>query len=311
MKVMTMNNISRSKIELFTDKVILTNNVRKSLQSIRDTHSMTGIEGVGMLLLGDSGLGKTTILDKYIKDNLKIEENDELTCINIIKVSIPSKPTIKSLITSILEEVNYPIIAGTESQLTTSLNNCIKKQKIELIIFDEFQHFLREQAQASTRNVTNFIKLIMDKHKLSMVMAGLKSGKEAISSYEELYQRFTFEQVILSPYSLRNEKEIEVFRNYMISIERIIKDLEISIIGLSHDEMLQKVIIATQGVPRLINRLFTKLLTNLKSNHEINIDDFINAYYKIKTNKNYSESFNPFNINSKKKLIELSRWNVD
>ena len=61
---------------------------------------------------------------------------------------------------------------------------------VELLIFDEFQHFLRDQAKSNTRGVVNHIKLMMDQHKLAVVMAGTPAGYRSIAQHDELYQRF-------------------------------------------------------------------------------------------------------------------------
>ena len=303
-----MNNNLKPEIKSFLDKIVTTNKVIEALSSIKNVHQMSGVQGSGMLLLGNPGLGKSTILKKYYKANIKIVEDDHLTTINIIKISIPAKPTIKSVIISILEKANHPVLTGTESQLTLRLNKIIKNQKVELLMFDEFQHLLREQAHISTHNVLNFIKTIMDENKIAIVMAGITSAKKIFSNYDELYQRFSYEIVHLYAYSLNSAYNIQNLRKYLNALHKILADLGIKIIPLNSDEIIQRIFLATDGIPRYIARLYYRILLISDLNNTITIDDFKKAYLNLNANVD-NDLFNPFSVSSKEKLIKMSGWN--
>ncbi|NRP38928.1 hypothetical protein XMA121_001549 [Marinobacterium sp. xm-a-121] len=54
----------------FNSKTILHSQLKTAIKAISNTHSMSGIVGTGMLLLGPSGVGKTKILENYTKTYL-------------------------------------------------------------------------------------------------------------------------------------------------------------------------------------------------------------------------------------------------
>lgn len=192
---------------------------KRAIEDIGRTHAMSGVEGIGMLLMGIPGLGKSSILASYVKHHLA--ERDDLETPDrskepIILVSVPAQPTLKSLIQAVLSASGYEgSTRGTAAELIQKLNELIEERGVELLIFDEFQHFLREQATTNTRGVVNHIKLMIDKHKLAVVMAGTPAGYRSIAQHDELYQRFAQRQTRLIPFQIDSEENLEAFGSYL------------------------------------------------------------------------------------------------
>ncbi|WP_417227900.1 TniB family NTP-binding protein [Amphritea sp.] len=281
------------------------------LKAIGNTHDMSGTEGSGMLLLGMPGVGKTRTIEKYIETYMKgygETESDTLTLCPIVKISIPSKPTVKGLIIKILNTVGHPALSGSEAQLDARLGCFIQKQGVEMLIFDECQHLLKEQAQVITRNVVNYIKTLMDEHKLAIVMSGLPEAKSSITQFEELYQRFTAEHIELRPFSLQSKEDQWQFSGYLNTYKRILKESGIVTIDLSSKPMQERIMLATQGVPRLINRLLEKVLSVGDLDKTLGINDFVQAYNKAQLNPDLG-TFNPFKADIIKVRDRLDKSN--
>ena len=298
-KEMTMTDqkqLSRDIIKAFKTKVIHHPAYCAVLEAIENTHAMSGIEGTGMLLLGTPGVGKTTSLEKYIERYMVIygeTESDTKTSYPIVKISIPSKPTIKGVIIKILNAVEHPDLTGSQAQLEVRLSRFIKTQDVEMLIFDECQHLLKEQAQISTRNVVNFIKTLMDDHQLAVIMAGIPEAKHSIIQFEELYQRFTAEHIELHPFSTEDTEERQRFCGYLNACRSILESMDVKTIDLATETMQERIELATQGLPRLINRLLVKAITLGDLNKTLNLNDFIQAYSKAQLNRELG-LFNPF-----------------
>ncbi len=301
----------KPETQFFLSKTIKTESFNDAIESIEATHDMYGTIGSGMILYGEPGVGKSAILDTYVSSYLDSCENletDELTREPIIKISIPSKPTINSLIVEMLEAVGHSNLSGTQSALNVRLREFIKSQGVELLIFDEFQHLLREQAQTSTRNVLNYIKTLMDDTKVAVVMAGIPEGRNAIKAYDELFQRMTFEQAEIQTYNLKLKASCIEFVEFMHSIELILAGAGVKIISLTNKTMLQRVWLASNGRVRLIERLIAKVLEKTDLTKTVNISHFERIYEKNKMNPKLGDTFNPFSVNDKAKLQEKAGW---
>ena len=301
----------KPETQFFLSKTIKTESFNDAVESIEATHDMYGTIGSGMILYGEPGVGKSAILETYKSSYLascKNLETEELTRVPIIKISIPAMPTINSLIIEMLEAVEHPRLDGSQSKLNIRIREFIKNQGVELLIFDEFQHLLREQAQKSTSNVLNYIKTLMDDTKVAVVMAGISKGRKAIKEYDELYQRMTFEQAEIKPYNLKLKSSCSEFVDFMQTIELILADAGVKIISLTNKTMLQRVWLASNGRIRLIERLIAKVLEKTDLTKTVNISHFERIYEKNKMNPKLGDTFNPFSVNDKAKLQEKAGW---
>lgn len=267
----------------------------EALNEIGDTHSMSGVEGTGMLVMGAPGLGKSSILKSYRKHHLK--NRNDLEGPNgskepIILVSVPSEPTQKTLLQQILRASSYAgSTEGTAGKLRQKLDEFIVGRGVELLILDEFQHFLPEQARFNTRGVVNQIKLLMDEHKLSVVMAGIPQGYRSIAKHEELYQRFAHNQVRLEPFNA--EDRLKEFGKYMHACRVSLEKRGFEMIRLEDEEMLTRLFLATKGIPRLITHLLLAAITSTGPGETVTINDLKRAFSSRSLNPSLGK-FDPF-----------------
>jgi len=252
----------------------------EALDAIGQTHSMSGLEGTGMLVMGVPGLGKSSILKSYRKHHLKAREDLESPDGSkepIILVSVPSDPTEKTLLQQILKASSYAgSITGTAGDLRQKLDEFIVGRGVELLILDEFQHFLPEQARFNTRGVVNQIKLLMDENKLAVVMAGTPEGYRSIARHDELYQRFAHRQVRLQPFNV--DDRLKEFRKYMRACRRSLEAKGFETIPLEDEEMLTRLFLATKGIPRLITHLLLAAITSVGPGETVTLNDLKRAF---------------------------------
>jgi len=270
---------------------------KSALVEIGKTHARHGTEGAGMLLMGMPGLGKSSILASYIKHHLsgrKDLENVEGSKEPIIQLSVPPNPTLKSMLQEIILASGYEgSIKGSIGDLKTKINELIVQRGVEMLVVDEFQHFLREQAASNTRGVVNQIKLLMDKHKLAVIMAGTPEGYRSIAKFEELYQRFAHRQVRLKPFRIDSPEELRIFGNYVNACTTFLRKQRVEIIQLANDEMLFRLYLATRGIPRLLTFLLRMAIEETESGKRITKSDLSRAFAKSSLNPDL-ESFDPF-----------------
>lgn len=270
---------------------------KQAVEEIGRTHAMFGLEGMGMLLMGVSGVGKSSILASYCKHHLANRndlESSERSKEPILLVSVPAEPTLKTLIQEILQASSYEVsIKGTVGELKQKLDQLILERGVELLIFDEFQHFLREQARSNTRGVVNHIKLMMDKHKLAVVMAGVPEGYKSIARYEELYQRFAQSQTRLEPFKVESEADLQAFGSYLRACTSFLERKKVKVVPLANKEMMVRLYVATKGIPRFIRTLIMRALDDAEPNETISLQDLARAFAKTSINPAL-KNFNPF-----------------
>ena len=271
---------------------------QEALDNIRRTHQMSGVEGTGMLLMGIPGLGKSSILESYSRkyvEGRKDLESPERSKEPVIHVSVPAEPTLKSLIHAILLASSFEASTkGTVDELKQKLDEFIRERGVELLIFDEFQHFLREQAKSNTRGVVNHIKLMMDQHKLAVVMAGTPAGYKSIAHYEELYQRFAQHQTRLIPFQVDTDADLNVFGSYLRACRNRLERENVKIVPMASKEMIVRLYVATKGIPRLIASLIVMALMDAEPGETITRNDLARALSKTSMNPDLG-NFNPLN----------------
>lgn len=273
----------------------------EALNEISETHSMSGVEGTGMLVMGAPGLGKSSVLKSYRKHHLKNRsdlEGPDRSKEPIILVSVPSEPTQKTLLQQILRASSYAgSTEGTAGKLREKLDEFIVGRGVELLILDEFQHFLPEQASSNTRGVVNQIKLVMDDHNLSIVMAGIPQGYRSIARHEELYHRFAHRQVRLQPFNA--DDRLQEFRKYMRACRRSLEARGFGMIPLEDEEMLTRLFLATKGIPRLITHLLLAAITSTGPGETVTFNDLTRAFSRRSLNPALGK-FNPFSASIEK-----------
>lgn len=298
----------KPETQYFLSKTISHPSFEDAIDAIKDTHAMHGIDHVGMLLQGGPGLGKSTILKKYKERCEKHYEGlttDTLTKQPIILLSIPPRPTINSLMREILRATGQKT-TGDGATLRTRLLTLIDEQYVELIIFDEYQHFHRSRAQKNTLDVVDFIKTLMNEKKLSIVMAGVDQGYEDLQKHEDLYQRFTFEQVHLKPFSLETEDDYWTFHCYIEMCEGFLKEANVECISLTDEGTLKKILLATRGHPRFISRLLVKVLEKGDLTKKLVKKNFATAYSRMGLNPKLGTN-NPFEMSDEKVAEKLEK----
>lgn len=287
----------KKETRFFLDQRIQHDQFLTVLEAIGDTHATHMAQARGMLLLGDTGTGKTTVADTYISKYLQecdSLESDELTKKPILKISIPSDATTIGILTKLLNELNHEdCVTGTLSRLMHRFMKAAKAYGVEMVILDEFQHLLRNQAQKRTRQAANAIKTLHDDLNIPIVMIGMPESRQVIEAHSELYRRFTYEQIELVPFSLDTEGETENFRSYIKSCALTLLESEVKTVKLWSDSMLLRIHVASRGKAALISRIFERVLQKTDLSTQLKREHFAAVYSGMRLVPEL-KAFNPF-----------------
>ena len=89
--------------EIVENKIVETTQYAETKNAIDSMTHFAGVKSIGMMILGETGLGKSTVLDKFVTNSLdSITESVlasvdyDFTPIPIIKFKMPVKPTVIS-----------------------------------------------------------------------------------------------------------------------------------------------------------------------------------------------------------------------
>lgn len=239
----------------------------------------------GCLLLGDGGVGKSTIC-KLIKSKHKsyksIEDNMEKLIVTAFYFPVPSPITIKSLAIRMLEELGCTDHRGTSEQLNYRLRILLKECKTQLIMLDEFHHIYSSSAQKNktSENVANWIKTLADETKICICLIGLPNIQENLFIDSQLARRFS-RVLKLNPLKLDNHQEgtlipflkqtsIYMSKNFNISFDP----------DITSNDLLKRIFLATTGYQAYVMQLiYQSCLCALKNNRSIvALSDFHEAY---------------------------------
>ncbi len=166
----------------------------KTLKAIREhhTHAKFASEPEGLLIQGETGAGKTTIIKLYMKDYPRTYA-EETTTVPVLYARVPTPATCKQLVTKLLEAIGDPAAErGTQISQTLRLKKYLEVCKVELLVLDEFQHFQDRDSQKVLKTVSDWLKLLMEETGIPIVLIGLPYSHTILDTHgnEQLKRRF-------------------------------------------------------------------------------------------------------------------------
>lgn len=170
-----------------------------------------------LLITGRPGVGKTSLAEYYIKDYPRIETEETVEVpVLYLKIGVPATP--KSLVSALLAALSDPIPErGNIDSQTRRLHRFLKELKTELIILDEFQHFIDKDSLKVLKTISDWLKLLIDNSKIPVVLMGMPYSHIILDTRgnEQLKRRFSSRRSI-KPFGWGStSKEQEDFRNFL------------------------------------------------------------------------------------------------
>lgn len=211
-----------SRLELI-EKVFIQYPRLKKLRDRIDfcrTHSKTAAEAECMLLSGDTGAGKTTLIKWYGGDfPVRFEPHGRVQ--PVLVVLVPSPATVKGLATEMLKVLGDPVAdRGAISSQTLRLREFIAACKVELIILDEFQHFDDRQSRNVLKTISDWLKNLINQCNVPIVLVGMPGCESVLDQKgnEQLRRRFAARDEIL-PFGWDTPNAINEFRQLLKGID--------------------------------------------------------------------------------------------
>ncbi|MBR7782116.1 TniB family NTP-binding protein [Undibacterium luofuense] len=242
--------------------------VVKRLEYVMEV-SVHGAESRHTLLVGESGAGKTWIA-RYLQFIYPANRQDGNMVMPILYVETPAVPTLKGLAEAILVSLGDPIFyRGTASDKRRRALEFMRECKVQLIIFDEFQHFYDHGRNQSLLAVADWLKLFIEDANRPCLLMGLPRCENILHVNEQLRRRFST-RLELSAFSIDSENgEIE-FRSLLKEMEITFSKKKTS--GLAEVDLARRIYFACNGLIGYLKKLLIGAFEIMISENKISLD---------------------------------------
>ena len=271
------------------------------LNDIERCHYSPNIKGDDdpdcLLLIGPTGAGKTTIYRTYAQNYPRVE-TDEGSIVPIVYTAIPAPATVKGLVEAILKNLGDPLYnKGSTTNQTSRAYDLLAKCKVELILLDEFHHFIDREYNKVLKNVCDWLKNLIINTKIPVVLFGLPESEKILTVDNwQLSRRFNYRHTLV-PFP-RNELGMQLFREFLSEIEGQLPLVEKS--GLAEKSLSERIYYATDGTIAHVMTLIRKG-TTLAIEQDINrldLEILNTIYHRHLKHEKSSKSTDPFLVNS-------------
>ena len=288
-------NLNADEKERYVDRLVVTYPLMKNIlldmeECKASSRRLNEIKC--MFIAGNSRHGKTTITGIFRRNNSDII-TEEITLKPILYVRFPAPAYTGSLKSAVLKALGDPFYAKTlrNYQSDDRIYNLLEKCKVQLIIFDEFQHLVEGNRHRVLKDSSDWVKNLIDDCKVSVVFTGLPYSENVLIENEQLGNRVRIRHTLTS-FGF-NDKE---FRIILDKFDKELPFKEKS--DLAQDGNWQRIYLATGGTIGHVKSLLRAAtrMAALEDLPYVSEDILFNAYSKelsfLSTNNPFSPTFN-------------------
>jgi hypothetical protein len=189
---------------------------RDALCRIAEVHHYSKENSVsdGLLIRGVSGVGKSTII-KHYESSFPRYQGSGSTQIPVLYVETPSSPSVKSLAQAILVALGDPMAhRGSTAEKTEKIFSYLSRCEVEVLLLDEFHHFFYVLSVNKFREITDWLKNLMNRLHCALVLCGLPEATNVVRSNSQLWRRFSA-QIDLRSFNQNDEADWLEFRGLL------------------------------------------------------------------------------------------------
>lgn len=258
------------------------------------TASRTCAEPVCLAIIGESRSGKSRVLD-HVTRQYPAERREEGMYIPILTISTPSKPTVKGLAEKLLLALGDPLWnrRASENEKTERLIVLLKQVGTTMIIIDEFQHFYDKGSHKIQHHVADWLKTLVDRARIALVVAGLPNCMAVISQNEQLSGRFTG-AVRMPRFNWLKDSDRGEFMSILEAFQEMLKEYEFP--DLASDAMAFRFYCATGGLVGYVAKILRQAIWDALFNNRtvIDLSHLAEAYEEAVWQRSSFDSINPF-----------------
>jgi hypothetical protein len=232
----------------------------------------------GLLIIGQSGGGKTAIADFYVSKFPRVQSETGLT-IPVLRVDTPESPSVKTFAQQILIALGDPAAdRGTAETKTQRLIVLLEKCKVQLLIVDEFQHFFDGHRASEARRITDWLKNLLNRVRIPVVLFGLPRSIVVLRLNPQLRRRFASPHY-LRPFSLADGEFAEL-RSVLKTFHDLIK---VPCVPLHDVDVARRFFYASNGLIDYVVKVLDEAVSTscLKEGERLDLPHFARAFKSV------------------------------
>lgn len=252
--------------------------------------------GAGLLLTGPSGAGKSTIAAAFLAAYPRVHETAR-TYIPVLFVSVPSSPTSRSVAGAILEALGHRRAhSGTAPEKTARIKELFKRCGVEILVLDEFQHLYYCASSAAFRDLSDWLKNLLEDTGVGMVGCGLPAAETAVDCNEQLARRFS-ERIRFTPFSFEDAADFQEFRGILKAFGALLPISQET--PLFEANLARRIHVASYGLLDYVVKLLEGAVSLAAASGSDVIDlPVLAAAFRDKVWRDVPERLNPFHPES-------------
>lgn len=275
--------------------------LKELLESIRHCHEYSKIsaEPECMFIGGYAGTGKTTLQEYYARQFPRAVL-EERTHVPVLRGRVPQRASDKTLVTELLRCIGDPAAEkGTSYNQTTRLRLLMRECGTEILFLDEFQHFIDKDSQKILKNISDWLKNLIDQSRIPIVLCGMPYADEILDApgNEQLKRRFSV-RVSLDPFGWTTKEEQAEFRGFLKSVDVMLPFQKPS--RLADMDMAYRFFCATNGrIGKVMKIVRRAAELAIHAPLECLNLEVLSQAYEDRMRKDYPERVNPFTEGAK------------
>jgi len=200
-------------------------------------------EARGIAIIGNSGSGKTTAVERLIErhPDLRLGKDGSEIC-EAISVRVPSPATLKFVGETTLRSFGFPLAANkTSNQIWSMIQFHAQTRKTLFVHYDEAQDFICNTSGKEIEDVIKTIKSFMQDQTwpVGLILSGMPTLKDLLNLDPQLSRRFTPILLPTISYTSHGPEIWKILETYLGLV-----DIEIGS-GINQNEFLQRLIHAS------------------------------------------------------------------
>lgn len=258
-----------------------------------------------LAVTGGSGVGKSTLIGQVVKSHPS-RETPTGRVVPILAIEVPKPTSVKGVTTTLLSTLGDPQPErGNTVNQVERLYKLLKHCRVELVILDECQHLLDGKTDRVISEVSDFIKTLINRTKISFVLVGMPSLATIFEGDSQMQLRSRFlHRLTLEPFRWTHDNG-EEYRKFLQKIESTLPFSQPTNLADYHRAM--RLFVASRGYLR-----YTMKTIKSAARHTLRVqnncidDEALAIAFDLEIGSTEFVKFNPFRVDIADIETELS-----